>query len=112
MSTYKLKSTGVNAKSLHRDITEFVDNIITEFSVLWDSNVSRDAVLEVLDEFLEELAQDGKITQWNVVCDDRNNNSTLNDNGITNLEVSYRQDDCYNTTKLDYTIFEGDEDED
>jgi len=112
MSTYKLKSTNVNSKFLHTDIADFIDNIITEFSVLWDSDVSRDAVLEVLDEFLEELAQDGKITQWNVICDDRNNNTSLSDNGITNLEVFYKQDDCYNTTKLDYTIFEDEEDSD
>jgi len=111
MSTYKLKSFNVNAKSLHVDITDFVHSIITEFSVLWDSNVSRDAVLEVLDEFLDELTADGKITQRNVICDDRNNNIKLSEDGITILEVTYKQADCYNTTKLHY-IITVDEDDD
>jgi len=106
MNTFTLKSKGVASKSLHADVTDFVGGIINEFSVLWERDVHRDAILEVLEEKLDELALEGKITQYNVMCDDRNNNEVLADAGITNLEVHYKQDNCYITTVLLYVIID------
>ncbi len=104
MNTYKSKVKNINSKSLYADVTDFVDNIIVEFSIIWESDVHRDAILEVIDEFLMELREEGRITQFNVICDARNNDTTSSSNGITNMEVHYRQDDCYNTTTIEYII--------
>jgi hypothetical protein len=103
-NTFTLKSSGVASKSLFENITEFVEEIIKEFSILYARDVHRDAILEVMEEHLEELVEAGKITQYNVVCDDRNNNQVLADNGITNLEIRYKQDNCYVTTVLKYVV--------
>lgn len=105
-NSFTLKSKGVASKVLLRDITEFVDGIISEFSILWERDNHRDQILEVLEEFLEELVEEGRITQPNVICDDRNNNEVLSGNGITNLEVRYKQDNCYVTTVLEYVIID------
>lgn len=106
-SKYTLKSKGVASKLLHNDITEFVGDIIEEFSILWERDNHRDQILEVLEEFLEEQVEEGRITQPNVICDDRNNNEVLSKAGITNLEIRYKQDNCYNTTVLEYIIIDG-----
>ena len=103
-NTFTLKSNGVASKSLFKDVTEFVEEIIKEFSILYAHDVHRDAILEVIEEHLEELYEAGKITQFNVICDDRNNNQVLADNGITNLEIRYKQDNCYVTTVLKYVV--------
>ena len=107
-NTFTLKSSGVASKSLLKCVTEFVEEIINEFSILYAHDVHRDAILEVMEEHLEELLQEGKITQYNVICDDRNNNQVLADAGITNLEIRYKQDNCYVTTVLKYVVVSDD----
>jgi len=103
-NTYTLKSKGVASKFLHEAVTSFIGDIIEEFSILYQHDVHRDAILEVIEEFLEELGEEGRITQFNVICDDRNNNEVLADAGITNLEIRYKQDNCYVVTILNYVI--------
>lgn len=103
-TTFTIKSKGVSSKILHKDVTEFIGGIISEFSILWERDNHRDQILEVLEEFLDELAEEGRITQSNVICDNRNNNEILAKAGFTNLEIHYKQDNCYNTTVLKYVI--------
>ena len=103
-TTFTIKSSGVSSKILHKDVTDFVGGIISEFSILWERDNHRDQILEVLEEFLEELIEEGRITQSNVICDNRNNNEVLAKAGITNLEIRYKQDNCYNNTVLRYII--------
>ncbi len=104
MNTYTLKEHHVNSKLLFNEVTDFINNIIIEFSIIWDSDVHRDAILEVIDEFFMEMCADEKITQFNVICDARNNTVKSAAKGFTHLEVRYKQDDCYNTTSIDYVI--------
>jgi len=104
MNSFTLKSKGIASKFLHKTVTEFINEIIDEFSILYAHDVHRDAILEVIDEFFEELAEEGKISQYNVICDNRNNNEVLADAGITNLEIRYLQDNCYGMTVLNYVI--------
>ncbi len=104
MNTYTLKEHHVNSKLLFNDIADFVNNIIVEFSIIWDSDVHRDAILEVIDEFFVELGDEGRITQFNVICDARNNTTVSSNKGFTYLDVRYKQDDCYNTTSIEYVI--------
>lgn len=103
-NTYTLKVSGSASKILLKEVTEFVGSIIDEFSILYAHDVHRDAILEVLDEAFDELVESGRITQYNVICDNRNNNQILADAGITNLEITYKQDNCYVTTSLKYVI--------
>lgn len=109
MNKYKLKVHGSSSKRLLGDVTQFVGEIITEFSILWEREKQRDQILDVIDEYLEEIVEDGRITRYNVICDDRNNNDRCAARGITHLDVHYKQDNCYNTTKLHYTISDTDE---
>ena len=105
-NTFTLKTKGVASKPLLKDVSEFVGGIISEFSILWERDNHRDQILEVLEEYLEELVEEGRISQPNVICDDRNNNEILAKAGITNLEVRYKQDNCYAATILTYVIID------
>lgn len=109
-TTFTVKTRNVNSKRLLATVTEFMQTVITEFSILWDSDTHRDAIIEVIEEFLEELAEDGKITQFNVICDGRNNTKQLRDSGMVNLDITFKQEDCYNTTSLHYVVIHGSQD--
>jgi len=105
MTEYILKTKNVNSKSLLTEISNFVGEIIDNFNIIWDSDSQRDAILEVVDEFMEDLKTNAnKIEQWNVVCDARNNKHKDTKNKETHLDVYYCQRHCYNVTELCYTI--------
>ncbi len=107
MNTYTLKTKSIASKFLFKSVSEFIGEIIEEFSILYEHDVHRDAILEVIEEFLDEHMQEGKISQYNVICDNRNNNQILAEAGITNLEIRYKQDNCYAVTVLNYVIISG-----
>jgi hypothetical protein len=73
---------------------------------MWASDAQRDAILEVLDEHMEDMVEENKIDQWNIVCDGRNNKQSNIEKKLTYLDVSYQQRNCFNTTELRYTIKE------
>jgi hypothetical protein len=104
MDNYTLKTHHVNSKWLLTEVTEFIEEILNNFSIPWENNSQREAILEVIDEWLEELSSRNKIDQWNVICDGRNNNKDDADNNLVHLDVSYRQRNCFNTTELKYII--------
>ena len=105
---YKLKTNHVNSKQLLEDVSNFVEEIIDNFNILWSSDAQREAILEVLDEHMEDMVDLNKIEQWNVICDSRNNKPSNLKNNITNLDITYRQRNCFNVTELKYIIKEND----
>jgi hypothetical protein len=106
MSDFTLKTNHVNSKRIFNDVSVFVEEIIHNFNIMWSSDSQRDAILEVLDEHMEDLVEANKIEQWNVICDGRNNKASDIKNKITHLDISYRQRNCFNVTELKYTIKE------
>ena len=106
MSNFTLKTKHVNNKRLLNEVTDFVDEIILNFNIIWNSESQRDAILEVIDEQLQDMVDEQKIEQWNVICDARNNKQNDIQNKITHLDITYRQRNCYNITELQYTITE------
>jgi len=106
MPNYKLTTKHVNNKRILKDVTDFVDEIINNFSIMWSSDSQRDAILEVIDEHLQDMVEQNKIEQWNVVCDRRNNKPSDVQNKMTHLDITYRQRNCFNITELHYLIQE------
>lgn len=106
MVTFERKIVNINSKILVKEVSDFVEEIIKNFNIIWDSTAQRDVILEVIDEYLQIMAKDNKIEQWNVICDGRNNKRFDPKNKITYLDVEYKQRNCYNITKLKYKITE------
>jgi|SRR5271157_5572243 len=101
---YKLEKKSVNNKTVFTDIHKFVDEGIIAGGVLWGNEIHRTSFVEIVGEFLDAIAGEGKIDQWNVICDFRNNSYASMERGEYTMEVNYRQTNCVNTTRLIYTI--------
>jgi len=104
MKSFTIQTRNVNSKVLLAEVTTFIEDILENFSVSWNSDQQRDIILEVIEEQLQDLADASKLTQWNLVCDGRNNKASDLQKSTTHLDISYRQEDCYNVTQIKYTI--------
>lgn len=104
MTDFILKTQHVNSKRLCDVVTDFIEEIIVTFNIIWDSDSQCDAILEVIDGHMEDMLNENKIEQWNVICDARNNKQSDINKNITHLDIYYRQRNCYNVTELHYTI--------
>lgn len=71
-----------------------------------NNDVHRQNFIEAIEDYLEDFLQDdhtGKITQFKVQCDRRNNPQGF-DGKSTVFEVHYKQQHCLNFTKIQYII--------
>lgn len=109
MITWKLTPKAVNSKSLMEEIHEFVTVGMEETGVNWSSDVQRESYIEMLDDFMYEIAEENKIEQWDVRCDGRNNKASDMNSGKYLLEVMYRQRNCLNVTVLRYDVTDTDD---
>ena len=105
---YTLKTRAVNSKRLLASIRGF-EQIFTEYQIVWSNEGMRQSVVDMIDGMLKDIADSGRISQWNVVCDYRNNKVSAMTAGIYNITITYRQINCLNTTKLKYRIYEEDD---
>ncbi len=102
---YSLTTRAVNSKPLLAIIRQ-IEQVFTEYQIKWSYEPLRDAAIDMIDSVMEELADQGRITQWNVVCDFRNNKLSNMNDGKFNVTISYRQTNCLNTTVLKYHLVE------
>ena len=102
---YTLVTRAVNSKRLLATIQQ-IEQVFTEYQIIWSNEPLREAAIEMIDTVMEELGGQGRITQWNVVCDFRNNKLSDMSDGKFNVTISYRQTNCLNTTVLDYYLIE------
>lgn len=111
MTDYNLTTKAVNSKTLLSRVREYIEETMEDVSIEWSSDASREALLSIIEDQMELLLFDGLITQWNIMCDFRNNKVRDMEQGKFNLEVSYKQKHCLNTTKLLYKIQNSEEKE-
>jgi hypothetical protein len=103
---WTLTKRAVNSKPLFEEIHDFIVTGMDDTGVNWASEVQRTAYIEMLDEFLAEVAEEGKIEQWDVRCNSRNNKLSDMNNGKFVVDVFYKQRNCLNTTQLRYEIID------
>ena len=95
---------GINGKIIFDDISEYVEDVIVDFGVIWENIIHRESLVEVIEDFLYERQEEGKITQFDVVCDDRNNTKYEMNNGMFHLLIKYKQRHCRNVSQIFYSI--------
>ena len=100
---YKLTTRAVNSKLLLKEIQE-LEVIFNDFGVNWSSDTQRMAAIDTIDDMMNYLYEQDRITQWKVVSDFRNNKIADMDSGIFYLTITYKQTHCLNTTTLEYRI--------
>lgn len=104
MATWQLVKKSVNSRALFVEISSFIEEGLNDLGILWSSDSQRDSFVDIVDEWLEEKATEGKIEQWNIVCDYRNNKVTAMEAGRYTIDVYYKQRNCLNTTHLQYNL--------
>lgn len=102
---YTLTTRAVNSKRLLAMIQQ-IEQVFTEYNIIWSNEPLREAAIDMIDSVMESIADQGKITQWNVVSDFRNNKISDMNDGKFNVTISYRQTNCLNTTVLKYHLVE------
>jgi len=65
---------------------------------------ARSIIIELTEDALLTREEDNKLTQWNVICDKRNNTPETIALGKTYIDIAYVQTHCLNTTTIRYTI--------
>jgi len=102
---YTLITRAVNSKRLLATIQQ-IEQVFIEYQIIWSNESLRQAAIDMIDSVMEEIANQGRISQWNVVCDFRNNKLSDMSAGKFNVTISYRQTNCLNTTVLKYHLVE------
>ncbi len=101
---FKVEKKSVNSRTLCEDVQHQIEELMTHAGVVWSSDTHRDSFVETIDDVLGKYQEDGKIEQWSVMCDLRNNTIADMDKGIYVFEAGFKQKNCLNTTRLVYTI--------
>lgn len=99
-----LKTKNINSKLLFKEINDYVFEGINSNAVRWKDETHRKSFVEVIEEFLEELAENSKITQFKVMCDRRNNSMEDLEKGIVKLTIKFVQKNCLNISEIEYQI--------
>lgn len=100
----KVKQRSVNSKRLFEIINKSVQTAIQTLPVKWENSSVRNQFCDAIEEYLGDICEQGEISQYKVICDNRNNKSFASAKEII-FEVLYKQPHCLNTTTLEYHIF-------
>lgn len=98
------KSKNVNSKKLFKDVHTSIYGFLTEDASIWLHDTTRTQLIWLIDEYLADMAENGLITQYNVVSDGRNNHPSDVEQNLYHVDVSYVQKYCLNTTKIRYDL--------
>ena len=102
MSDVKVKARGVNNKSLFNEINDTIYESIATLGVKWSSESHRESFVEIIEDYLTDLEDEGKIEQSKVICDKRNNKTFSNLAEKITFEIRFKQQGCLNVTSICY----------
>lgn len=101
-----VRTRNINSKILFNQVNDSILEAINTSDIRWKDDIHRASLIDVLEEFLETLADDSKITQFVAMCDIRNNTLEELERGTVKLTIKYKQKDCLNTTEITYQIID------
>lgn len=86
-----------------RDLVEEDLEIVINMESMIDPDVRNNLIQDVIGLMIY-LQDNEVISQWDVMCDRRNNSIELESNGIVNFYVKFKQWNCLNYTTLEYQV--------
>ncbi len=104
MKKIKIVSRSVNNKTLFREIHGVIFEAIESLGVKWSSDAHRSSFIELIEDYLFDVENEGRIEQTKVICDKRNNKSFSSLAVEYIFEVRYRQVGCLNVTSIEYRV--------
>ena len=99
-------SKSVNSKVLFKEINENLRDGIFTVDINWQNSEERDIFINFMHTAMSEFYEKGKIDQWRIQCNGKNNTAEDMGKGIFVIEVHYKQKNCLNTTTIKYTVRE------
>lgn len=102
MAIVKTHHRGVNSKKVVRTIDAFVIDILKDRLYHWGSDYARTEVCRLFKDFMDEGISQGKIQNFKIICDHRNNKPEDFEKGLYFLEIHFQQAHCLNKTRLKY----------
>lgn len=96
----------VNSKLLFKEINEALRDGIFTVDINWQNSEEREIFINFMHTSMSEYYENGKIDQWRIQCNGKNNTSADMAKGIFVIDVHYKQNNCLNTTMIRYTIRE------
>lgn len=105
------KARHVNDKKLLSSINQTIDEVANEYIITKSGLIDVTYDYSILVEFLEvyfreELMEKKHILQYDIICDNRNNDPHEVRKGKINLTIKFVQFDCLNTTQIDYIFYQ------
>ena len=103
--TLKTLSRNVNNPTLFKDIDDFMIEVFSTLRISWVNKQHRQELVELIDDWMDTFAyESGKIIQYDVMCDSRNNPPEELQKKRLHFLLRYRQTNCLNTTEIEYII--------
>jgi hypothetical protein len=99
----RVVAKGIISKSLYENLNKTLFDAVTKLDVRWRSAEHRTSFIEVVEEFMDDVVADGKIRNYKVICDGRNNRSFTKQDEIL-FSVKYKQPHCLEWTTIDYYV--------
>lgn len=102
--TVTCQSKNVNSKKLLGLIKDTLSQVCDEYIIIRNSIVDHTYDYSQLaifaDLFMEDMAERKLITQYDVLCDERNNDEYDVRRGDIAMEITFRQFNCLNVTTI------------
>ena len=99
------KTANINNQRVFEEIDEFMIEVFSSLNITWTNKHHREEFVEMIDMWMEQYAfESGKIIQFDILCDSRNNTVKNFKKGPVHFTIRYRQKNCLNTSEIDYMI--------
>jgi hypothetical protein len=98
---YNCYEFAVNSKLLKKDVQHFIEHCLHSYNITWDDTVQLEGFSIFIEDFLHEKKLKNIITQYKAVC--KYHSITKHSVDYT-IEISYKQYNCINMTKLVWII--------
>jgi len=102
----KVEPRAINSRTLFDRVDEIVHETIRSIDFDWSDEDEKSLFLEFINTVFSDLYENNEIEQWKLQSNNLNNTIKDIENGTFVLDVSYKQRNCLNVTKIKYTIQE------
>jgi len=104
-TTLETKATNINNQRIYEEIDQFMIEIFSTLNITWTNKQHRNEFVSMIDMWMEQYCHEtGKIIQYNILCDSRNNTPNAFKEGPIRFTLRYRQKNCLNTSEIEYKV--------
>jgi len=100
----KIVHHNLNTKSIGDYLDKNIVDMLDTIGQFLNTEEHIEAITMLAYELLDELQEEGKIYNFKVLCDERNNPKDKSQLGLHTLSIRFWQVNCINLTRIEYTF--------